>query len=336
MDNRIIEQFNKRAPFTLEDATVVVLALIGSHSHGTYIPPTDPQAIDDIDYMGIVIPPIGFTLGLKEWEGLNFQFEELDCVFYSFRKFLGLLVKSNPNVLGMMWLRPEHYIVKTPEWDMLLKSRDLFSSKMAYNSFMGYAYSQLTKMTNFDIETQTKWEDAVELVVAAGWSVESVTNPNSKSAPMPNFKAINNLLQVDFNTDEINNVLNDAKNTIIKIHARHFQGYMGEKRKSLVKKYGYDTKNAAHLIRLMRMCVEFLESGELKVFRDVDGDHIKAIKRGEFSIEQVREEAESLFALAKTIKNTMCTLPDEPNISAINGLTVHCYLSAYNLKLSAK
>ena len=34
----------------------------------------------------------------------------------------------------------------------------------------------------------------------------------------------------------------------------HFvgRGYMGEKRRGLVEKYGYDTKNAAHLIRLLR------------------------------------------------------------------------------------
>jgi len=32
-----------------------------------------------------------------------------------------------------------------------------------------------------------------------------------------------------------------------------FSGYMGEKRKALVKKFGYDVKHASHLIRLLRM-----------------------------------------------------------------------------------
>lgn len=41
------------------------------------------------------------------------------------------------------------------------------------------------------------------------------------------------------------------------------KGYMGEKRKALVNKYGYDTKSVAHLIRLLRMGVEFLTTGEM-------------------------------------------------------------------------
>lgn len=43
-----------------------------------------------------------------------------------------------------------------------------------------------------------------------------------------------------------------------KLHKQHFSGYMGEKRKAMVRKYQYDVKNAAHLIRLLRMGAEFL------------------------------------------------------------------------------
>lgn len=38
---------------------------------------------------------------------------------------------------------------------------------------------------------------------------------------------------------------------------------MGEKRKQLVAKHGYDTKNASHLIRLLRMGMEFLTVEEI-------------------------------------------------------------------------
>ena len=46
-----------------------------------------------------------------------------------------------------------------------------------------------------------------------------------------------------------------------------FEGYMGDKRKGLVQKHGYDTKNASHLIRLLKMGIEFLNEGQLYVFR---------------------------------------------------------------------
>ena len=50
---------------------------------------------------------------------------------------------------------------------------------------------------------------------------------------------------------------------------------MGEKRKAIVRKYQYDVKNAAHLIRLLRMGIEFLETGELRVFRAMDAEELR-------------------------------------------------------------
>jgi predicted nucleotidyltransferase len=44
-----------------------------------------------------------------------------------------------------------------------------------------------------------------------------------------------------------------AKAQMKKMTQGAFQGYMGERRKRLVEQFGYDTKNAAHLIRLLRM-----------------------------------------------------------------------------------
>ena len=71
---------------------------------------------------------------------------------------------------------------------------------------------------------------------------------------------------------------------------------MGEKRKAMVRKYQYDVKNAAHLIRLLRMGAEFLKTGQLNVYRTADADELKIIKRGGWTLEQVKAEAERLFA----------------------------------------
>ena len=102
----------------------------------------------------------------------------------------------------------------------------------------------------------------------------------------------------------------------------HFvgKGYMGEKRKGLVEKYGYDTKNAAHLIRLLRMGIEFLADGELRVTRS-DAAQLLEIKRGEWTIGQVEKEAEHLFRLAETTYNTSA-LPEKPDYAAINAVSI--------------
>lgn len=99
-----------------------------------------------------------------------------------------------------------------------------------------------------------------------------------------------------------------------------FKGYMGEKRKALVTKHGYDTKNAAHLIRLLRMGIEFMKDGTLQV-RRTDAAELLHIKRGGWSLEQVKSEAEHLFKEAEEVYQSS-TLPEQPDQEAINQLTV--------------
>lgn len=96
------------------------------------------------------------------------------------------------------------------------------------------------------------------------------------------------------------------------------EGYMGKKRKELVNKYGYDTKNASHLIRLLRMGIEFLNDGELQVIR-TDAQQLLEIKRGEWTLEQVKAEANRLFVSAETAF-TLSQLPPKPDHEKINKL----------------
>lgn len=100
-----------------------------------------------------------------------------------------------------------------------------------------------------------------------------------------------------------------------------YRGYMGEKRKRLVEKHGYDTKNAAHLIRLLRMGIEFLNEGELHVKRE-DSQQLLDIKRGEWTLEKVQSEADRLFKRAEAAYDNS-TLPAKPNMDEINKLCVN-------------
>jgi hypothetical protein len=137
----------------------------------------------------------------------------------------------------MLWLVPEHYIAMSEGFSLLMDLRKIFSSKVAYHSFTGYAHSQLTRMEKYSRK-----------------------------------------------------------------------GYMGEKRKSLVEKYKYDCKNAAHLIRLLRMGIEFLETGEMEVFRH-DAEELLEIKTGKWSLEKVKKYAKDAFEEAKVVRDNS-TLPE--------------------------
>jgi predicted nucleotidyltransferase len=84
-----------------------------------------------------------------------------------------------------------------------------------------------------------------------------------------------------------------------------------DKRQALEAKFGYDTKHASHLVRLMRMGMEILETGKVHVFRE-DREELKAIRNGAWTYEEVVDYAdkceERLNELYKTSK-----LPHNPD-----------------------
>lgn len=98
------------------------------------------------------------------------------------------------------------------------------------------------------------------------------------------------------------------------------RGYMGEKRKRLVAKYGYDCKNGSHLIRILRLGIEFLQEGTLHVLRK-DAEELLEIKAGKWSLEKVKAEAERLFRLAEAAYH-LSKLPVKPDHEKINALCV--------------
>lgn len=107
--------------------------------------------------------------------------------------------------------------------------------------------------------------------------------------------------------------------------------YQGEKRRRLFEKFGYDCKNAAHLIRLLRMGIEFLNDGELYVMRH-DAQQLIQIKNGEWSLDKVNAEAERLFELAE-IAYLNSTLPNKPDRDLVNELCIHAISLSCNFSL---
>lgn len=105
-----------------------------------------------------------------------------------------------------------------------------------------------------------------------------------------------------------------------------FQGHMGDKRRHLVQKFGFDTKNAAHLIRLLRMGMEFMKDGKLNVLRQ-DASQLLEIKKGEWSMDKIVNESNRLFASAEKAY-IESTLPEGPDMEKINNLSVQVLRTA--------
>jgi len=95
---------------------------------------------------------------------------------------------------------------------------------------------------------------------------------------------------------------------------------LGARRKALIARSGYDTKAASHLIRLLRMGIEFLKDGQLYVMRE-DAKQLLEIKRGEWTLEQVKAEAEREFQVVEQAY-LASTLTAGPDMEAVGRLAV--------------
>jgi predicted nucleotidyltransferase len=89
-------------------------------------------------------------------------------------------------------------------------------------------------------------------------------------------------------------------------------------RAELERAHGYDTKHAMHLIRLMRMGLEVLETGELHVRRD-DADQLSAIRDGGLTFDDLLAMATSLQqSMEKSAAAT--TLPHDVDYHRVDAL----------------
>ena len=151
-------------PFELlrkEDGTPLYAYLRGSHCHGT------ATELSDTDIGGVFMAPIDNVLGL----GLNYQGqianETNDIVFYELKKYMELLIKSNPTVLESLFVDDEFVMYEHSAMKMIKSYRNEFLTKKCFNSFFNYAESQikkakgLNKKINWDIvERKTPFDFA--------------------------------------------------------------------------------------------------------------------------------------------------------------------------------
>ncbi|HWE43496.1 MAG TPA: hypothetical protein VG432_13380, partial [Gemmatimonadaceae bacterium] len=210
--------------------------------------------------------------------------------------------------VGLLWLRDDEYIHRHPDFALLHSRRSIFSSQAAAQAFAGYAADQLKRMEAFDLDRMAEYEALTQAIGARGPVREVLDADTAK------LEYIGLRWGVEL----------DTLKRFRKLHHGHFAGYMGEKRKAMVRKYQYDVKNAAHLIRLLRMGSEFIETGNLQVYRTTDADELKRIKRGEWTLEQVKEEAARLFAGVE-VSRGRSPLPEGPDTVAANALLIELH-----------
>lgn len=86
-------------------------------------------------------------------------------------------------------------------------------------------------------------------------------------------------------------------------------------RQELVERYGYDPKNAMHLIRLLRMGKTLLQDGRVEVYRS-DRDELLKIRSGAYTASQIQSMAEELDQECRQLRDHS-VLPERPDREGI-------------------
>jgi len=289
----------------------VLLVRGGSRAYGIHNP------LSDEDLRGVVCVGPEYYMGLKAFE--QFEGFDDDQVRFDLRKFIILAVACNPNIIELLFVDPSDILECTKVGEALMAIRESFLSLKAKHTFTGYAMSQLKR-----IQSKYRW----------------ITNP---PATQPE--------QADFYREPRNEVEMGLLAKGTKIYdkeayqkARHdwanYQQWLNERnpaRKELETKYGYDTKHAMHLMRLLRMGREIMVEGIVRTRRP-DADELFAIRHGSMKYEDLVGTAsgemayiDSLYEEYKSGEKTP-PVPMKPNHEKIHRIAIGLALEHWRYK----
>lgn len=338
---------------TYVDKHTIALMLAGSHAYGTNMEGSDV----DLRGVMIPCEPeyyMGFQSHFEQYS----ESEPEDLTIYDMRKAFYLISNCNPNMVELLFTEEEFYRVLKPEWRKVIEHRDKFLSKKARYTYTGYAFAQLkrikvarnwllnppkSKPERSDFGLPERKVLSKEDLGAFRWILVnlikgSLDHLNFSETTKEELKSIDLIGQVQsrgipeeaFDIIQAYTGASDEWMYIMQKEQayanakRHWDSYRSwaknrnKKRAELEAKFGMDAKHASHLVRLMRMGKEILETGEVKVFRP-DHEELLAIRNGAWTYEEIEEYAERMQGeIAISAANSK--LPEKPDRAFLDKL----------------
>jgi predicted nucleotidyltransferase len=264
---------------------------VGSHLYGTNTPTSD------IDYSGIFLPNKALVFGFKGVEEVNLSVMDkneagkntqnaIDRKLYELRKFVKLAMENNPNIIEQLFVNEPNIVYINDAGRALLAQKHRFPHQGLVKKFKGYAFSQKHKMV---IRTDKfhELDNAFNYLKAYPDQKTLLVEFKEKYLPF-----------MTFNQDYcVIGDLNLQKGIFVKKAVSMIEERLSKvgNRKTLITKYGFDTKFASNLIRLLLEGKELVSTGDI-VFPLAYKQTILDIKQGLWTIKEVLDYAEQLEA----------------------------------------
>ncbi len=107
------------------------------------------------------------------------------------------------------------------------------------------------------------------------------------------------------------------------------RGQMRVTRSELIERHGYDSKFAAHAVRLGYEGIEYMQSGQITLPMEEGRDYCLSVRRGEVSLPEVTEKIDGLEAELHRLVFGSSPLPARVDHEAIDALLVSIYRDAW-------
>jgi uncharacterized protein len=293
------------------DVTVIFETIHGSRAYGL------ATESSDTDIRGAFIPrPLAFMGFIDNPDQLEPAPER---VLYEVRKFFRLAAACNPTVIEVLFTDPSDHVAVSPEGRQLLDGRREFLSRLAGDSFGKYGLAQLHR-----IRTHRRWflSPPERKPERRDFGLpERLTVPRDEQGAVESMIRDGRLAEAELPSSFL--ALLDRERRY-RTALREWQQYEEWKRSrnpiraELERQHGYDTKHAMHLIRLLRMAVEIMSTGEVLVRRP-DASELLEVRRGALTFEALLEQAETLGSRLKALTDSS-PLPLRPDEARLNEL----------------
>jgi predicted nucleotidyltransferase len=288
---------------------IILEVQAGSYLYGTNTPTSDE------DFIAVGIQDIRYILGLGTIEQTTFKPGNVDKTIYTVKQFCKLAVDNNPNLLELLFVPQNKIKNASLEGIELLQLKDKFPSKLLIQKFKGYAFSQRHKMEikleNYDVLQNTlHWLD--NQLEEHKYMLELL-----QLSPHHAFTVARDYIRVG----DIN-IPTNATIKMAKKYINHRLDMFGN-RKNLVSKYGYDTKFAMHLLRLLLECKELLLTCKLN-FPLSSKDFLLEVRNGKYDMQQIKDISYKLEQEIDTLAE-ITKLPAKPDFQRVENFVIHTY-----------